>query len=49
MRRHAEIGAQILEHAGLSDVAGWVLAHHERPDGDGYPQGLPATRSRPRR
>ena len=40
MRRHAEIGAQILEHAGLSDVAGWVLAHHERPDGDGYPQGL---------
>ena len=42
MRRHAEVGAQILEHAGLSDVAGWVLAHHERPDGRGYPQGLRA-------
>jgi HD-GYP domain-containing protein (c-di-GMP phosphodiesterase class II) len=42
MRRHAEVGAQILEHAGLSDVAGWVLAHHERPDGRGYPQGLHA-------
>ena len=53
MRRHAEIGAQILEHAGLSDVAGWVLAHHERPDGRGYPQGLrpgdPARGADPRR
>ena len=54
MRRHAEVGAQILEHAGLSDVAGWVLAHHERPDGRGYPQGLarrgdPARGADPRR
>jgi len=25
--------------AGLEDVAEWVLAHHERPDGRGYPEG----------
>jgi putative nucleotidyltransferase with HDIG domain len=42
MRRHAEIGARILEHAGLADIAGWVRAHHERFDGAGYPLGLPA-------
>ena len=26
--------------AHLDDIAGWVLAHHERPDGQGYPLGL---------
>jgi diguanylate cyclase (GGDEF)-like protein/putative nucleotidyltransferase with HDIG domain len=40
IRRHPELGARILEHAGLRDIAGWVLAHHERPDGLGYPHGL---------
>ena len=38
--RHPEIGARILEHAGLSDIAGWVRAHHERLDGRGYPKGI---------
>jgi len=40
MRRHPEVGARILEHAGLHDIAGWVRAHHERIDGRGYPAGL---------
>jgi diguanylate cyclase (GGDEF)-like protein len=40
MQRHAEIGARILEHAGLQDIAGWVRAHHERVDGGGYPKGI---------
>jgi diguanylate cyclase (GGDEF)-like protein len=40
MRKHPELGARILEGAHLDDIAGWVLAHHERPDGSGYPVGL---------
>jgi len=40
MRRHAEIGARILANARLSDIGDWVLAHHERPDGDGFPFGI---------
>jgi diguanylate cyclase (GGDEF)-like protein/putative nucleotidyltransferase with HDIG domain len=40
MRRHPEIGARILRGANLDDIGEWVLAHHERPDGRGYPQGL---------
>jgi diguanylate cyclase (GGDEF)-like protein/putative nucleotidyltransferase with HDIG domain len=40
IRRHPELGARILEHANLRDVATWVLAHHERIDGGGYPRGL---------
>jgi diguanylate cyclase (GGDEF)-like protein len=40
MQKHAEIGARILEHAGIFDIAGWVRAHHERLDGEGYPRGL---------
>jgi diguanylate cyclase (GGDEF)-like protein/putative nucleotidyltransferase with HDIG domain len=38
--RHPELGAQILEHPSLADVQAWVAAHHERPDGTGYPRGL---------
>jgi HD-GYP domain-containing protein (c-di-GMP phosphodiesterase class II) len=41
MRRHPEVGARILEHAGMRDIAAWVRAHHERVDGLGYPRGLP--------
>lgn len=40
MRRHPEVGARILEHAGMCDIAAWVRAHHERVDGAGYPAGL---------
>lgn len=40
MRKHPEIGAHILEGKDLADVRRWVLEHHERPDGRGYPYGL---------
>jgi diguanylate cyclase (GGDEF)-like protein/putative nucleotidyltransferase with HDIG domain len=43
IRRHPEIGARILEHANLREIAGWVRAHHERLDGRGYPDGLAGT------
>jgi diguanylate cyclase (GGDEF)-like protein len=39
IRRHPEIGARILGHAHLDDLADWVIAHHERPDGRGFPLG----------
>ncbi len=40
MKRHPELGARILSSRDLDDVRGWILAHHERPDGTGYPKGL---------
>jgi response regulator RpfG family c-di-GMP phosphodiesterase len=40
IRRHPEVGARILEHAGMRDIARWVGQHHERIDGRGYPLGL---------
>jgi putative nucleotidyltransferase with HDIG domain len=40
MQNHPRIGASILEDAGLDDIREWILAHHERPDGTGYPRGL---------
>lgn len=40
VRAHPEQGAWLLAAAGLQDVAQWVLAHHERMDGLGYPHGL---------
>lgn len=40
IRRHPALGAQILEHPSLADIREWVGAHHERPDGRGYPLGL---------
>jgi HD-GYP domain-containing protein (c-di-GMP phosphodiesterase class II) len=42
MQRHPELGARILASGELDDVRGWILAHHERPDGTGYPKGLSA-------
>jgi hypothetical protein len=41
VRRHAETGASILGRMrGLKHASALVLAHHERPDGRGYPLGL---------
>jgi diguanylate cyclase (GGDEF)-like protein/putative nucleotidyltransferase with HDIG domain len=42
IRKHPELGARILAGANLDDISAWVLAHHERPDGAGYPFGLSA-------
>jgi putative two-component system response regulator len=44
LRRHAEIGAAILEDIdGWTEVRRIVRHHHERFDGDGYPDRLAAT------
>jgi len=41
VRRHAEVGAGIIGRVGsLKRVSQIVRAHHERPDGRGYPEGL---------
>jgi putative nucleotidyltransferase with HDIG domain len=40
MRYHPELGAALLDDAGLDEVREWILCHHERPDGLGYPRGL---------
>lgn len=40
LQRHPQIGYQMIEGLGLGPVADWVLHHHERWDGLGYPQGL---------
>jgi HD-GYP domain-containing protein (c-di-GMP phosphodiesterase class II) len=41
MRRHVEIGRRIVAGLGfLSEEAGAVATHHERFDGNGYPDGL---------
>lgn len=41
MKRHSEIGYRILSTSNdMSEMAEYVLAHHERWDGKGYPRGL---------
>jgi len=41
IRRHPEIGYRILNSVTeFSEIAGDILAHHERWDGKGYPKGL---------
>jgi HD-GYP domain-containing protein (c-di-GMP phosphodiesterase class II) len=40
MREHAVIGERLLEGSGMPLQAKWVRHHHERVDGQGYPDGL---------
>lgn len=41
VRRHPEIGYQILRSVSdFADIARFVLDHHERVNGSGYPRGL---------
>ena len=41
VRRHPEQGARLVARIdGYGPVAEIILAHHERIDGDGYPNGL---------
>lgn len=43
VKKHPEIGYRILSTVNdLSEMAEYVLAHHERWDGTGYPKGLKA-------
>jgi diguanylate cyclase (GGDEF)-like protein/putative nucleotidyltransferase with HDIG domain len=39
VRSHPAIGARMVETTDFEDIRGWILAHHERPDGLGYPEG----------
>lgn len=38
IKRHPELGAQMVVNAGLGEVAAFVLYHHENWDGTGYPK-----------
>lgn len=40
LRRHPEIGERMLSGSRMASIAPWVLYHHERFDGSGYPAGL---------
>ena len=40
LERHPQIGFRMLESLGVDPVADWVLRHHERWDGTGYPDGI---------
>jgi len=40
LERHPQIGFRMLESLGVEPVAEWVLHHHERWDGAGYPNRL---------
>jgi diguanylate cyclase (GGDEF)-like protein/putative nucleotidyltransferase with HDIG domain len=40
LERHPQIGYRMLESLGVEPVSIWVLHHHERWDGSGYPHGI---------
>ncbi len=40
VRSHPEVGARMVETTDYADIRSWILFHHERPDGRGYPEGL---------
>ncbi len=40
LERHPQIGFRMLDSLGIEPVATWVLHHHERWDGAGYPNKL---------
>ena len=44
LERHPQIGYRMLESLGVDPIADWVLHHHERWDGSGYPDGLAGDR-----
>jgi diguanylate cyclase (GGDEF)-like protein len=44
LQRHPQIGYRMLESLGVDPIADWVLHHHERWDGSGYPDGLAGDR-----
>jgi diguanylate cyclase (GGDEF)-like protein/putative nucleotidyltransferase with HDIG domain len=40
VRSHPEVGARMLDTTDFDDIRLWILEHHERPDGRGYPEGV---------
>jgi HD-GYP domain-containing protein (c-di-GMP phosphodiesterase class II) len=42
IRHHPRVAARLFRLADLHDLADIVLAHHERPDASGYPEGIPS-------
>lgn len=42
VRSHPEVGARMLDTTDFGDIGEWIRAHHERPDGTGYPDGRTA-------
>lgn len=42
IKRHPQLAARVFRHAHLYELADIVLAHHERPDAAGYPEGIPS-------
>jgi diguanylate cyclase (GGDEF)-like protein/putative nucleotidyltransferase with HDIG domain len=40
MYTHPEIAARLLSRPEFDDLRTWILAHHERPDGLGYPHAI---------
>ena len=39
VRAHPSVGARMVETTEYEDIRSWILFHHERPDGNGYPEG----------
>jgi HD-GYP domain-containing protein (c-di-GMP phosphodiesterase class II) len=42
IKQHAALSTQIVGEVLDDEQTAWVAAHHERPDGGGYPRGLTA-------
>jgi HD-GYP domain-containing protein (c-di-GMP phosphodiesterase class II) len=40
VQSHPEVGARMVGTTEFDDIRSWILLHHERPDGRGYPAGL---------
>jgi diguanylate cyclase (GGDEF)-like protein/putative nucleotidyltransferase with HDIG domain len=40
IKGHAELSARMVEEILCPEQVDWILSHHERPDGGGYPRGL---------
>jgi HD-GYP domain-containing protein (c-di-GMP phosphodiesterase class II) len=40
VKRHPEVGQELVDAAGMPELAAWIRHHHERWDGNGYPDGL---------
>jgi diguanylate cyclase (GGDEF)-like protein len=38
VRSHPATGARMLATTEFDDIGSWILLHHERPDGKGYPE-----------